>query len=85
MTDVTVVQWINSHGFICLFIYYLMSAATGSMPAPTATSSSLYVFFFKFLNTFGASIFRAFSTRIEGSPNWKPALDKANAAPPAKP
>lgn len=60
---------------IWLVSYYAASAFVSSLPAPTATSSTFYQFFFKFVNTLGANLARAYSTRVEGSPNFKAAVD----------
>lgn len=56
--------------------YYVLSAFTGSLPAPTAKSGMFYQFFFKFCNTLGANIARAYSTTLEHSPNFESAVDK---------
>jgi hypothetical protein len=66
---------------------YVWSAFIGALPAPTVTSSSMYQFFFKFLNLLAANIARATSTRTENSPNWSDAVQKATggANAPLKP
>jgi hypothetical protein len=61
---------------IWLVGYYTLSAFVSSLPAPTAKSSQVYLFFFKFCNTLGANLIRAYSTQIEKSPNWQAAVEK---------
>jgi hypothetical protein len=90
-------QWqpdiIHRHPYALLIAYYIFSNATSSLPAPTAKSSVFYQWFFKFANGVGANLSRAFSTAVEGSPNWQSAVDKHmgngatdnQAAQPAKP
>jgi hypothetical protein len=60
-----------------LVAYYIASAFIGALPAPQATSGMFYNWFYKFLNTLGGNLSRAFATRVEGSPNWAPAVQKA--------
>lgn len=92
MGDITIIQWIDNHGLFCLFIYWLTSAAVGALNAPTKDSGAFYTFFFKFINVFASNVFRAYKTRIEGSPNWNDAVTKAingsnktDAPPPKNP
>ncbi len=58
-----------------LVAYYTVSAFIGSLPAPTANSTQLYLFFYKFANTLGGNLTRAFATRVEGSPNFQDAVN----------
>jgi hypothetical protein len=59
------------------FILYMTgSAAIGSMPAPTATSSQFYLWAFRFLNTMASNLTRAFNTKVERSPNFADAVQK---------
>jgi len=60
-----------------LVSYYVLSAAIGSLPAPQADSHMFYVWFFKFSNTLGGNLTRAFGSKIEASPNFLPAAQKA--------
>jgi hypothetical protein len=62
--------------------YWFISCFIGALPAPTATSGQFYKFFFKFANTFGGNLLRAFSTALEGSPNWKDAVTKLTGGTP---
>jgi hypothetical protein len=66
---------IHAHPFALVFSWWVFSAATGSLPAPTAQSSPFYQWSFKFLNTIAANIARAYNTSIENSPNFLPAVD----------
>lgn len=56
--------------------YYIVSAFVGSLPAPRANSTQLYLFFYKFANTLGGNLTRAFATRVEGSPNFQDAVNQ---------
>lgn len=76
-------QWILAHPTIStLAAYYVLSAFIGALPAPTVTSTKFYQFFYKFTNTLGGNLTRAFATRLEGSPNFQDALNlqKTNGA-----
>lgn len=65
---------------------YVWSAFISALPAPTAQSSVMYQFWFKFLNYLAANISRAQSTAVEKSPNWVPAVQQATGqTPPAPP
>lgn len=55
--------------------YWVVSAAISALPAPTAQSKPFYQWFFKFANTIGANLARAYSTQIEKSPNFADAVD----------
>jgi hypothetical protein len=67
---------ISAHPTISVLVaYYILSAAIGAMPAPTATSSTFYQFLFKFANTIGGNLTRAFNTYVEASPNFQPAVN----------
>ena len=56
--------------------YYIVSAFVGALPAPRAQSTQIYLFAYKFANTLGGNLTRAFATKVEGSPNWQPAVQK---------
>jgi len=58
-----------------LIAYYIAISFTGSLPAPTATSTMLYQFIFKFVNTLAGNLSRAYSTKIESSPNFQAAVN----------
>lgn len=60
--------------------YYIISAAIGAMPAPQAGDSRWYLFFFKFLNTLGGNLTRAFNTAVETSPNFSAAVKLQNGS-----
>lgn len=60
------------------------SAFVSSLPAPTATSTAKYQFWFKFFNTLAANFARAKSTAVENSPNFQEAINKANAQSPVE-
>ena len=68
---------ITQHPTISAVIgYYVVSAAIGAMPAPQAGDSRWYLFLFKFLNTLGGNLTRAFNTAVESSPNFGGAVAK---------
>jgi hypothetical protein len=54
---------------------YLWSSFISALPAPQATSSTMYRFFFTFLNVLAANISRANSTKVESSPNFQAAVN----------
>lgn len=70
-----------SYTLYWLLGYYVTSAAISAMPSPTAASKPFYVWFFKFSNTLGANIARAYSTAVEKSPNFQAAVKLVGAAP----
>ena len=73
----------TNHPYIStLASYWFLSAFIGALPAPMATSSQLYVFFYKFTNSLGGNIVRALSTRVEASPNFQAAVNNVNAQSP---
>lgn len=72
----------NAHpATVALVSYYLASAFIGSLPAPTANASQFYLFLYKFLNTLGGNLSRAFASKVERSPNFQDALAKSGSAP----
>ena len=58
-----------------LVAYYIAISFTGSLPAPTASSSMLYQFIFKFVNTLAGNLARAYSSKVESSPNFQAAVN----------
>ena len=73
----------TNHPYIAtLASYWTLSAFIGALPAPTATSSQIYNFFYKFTNSLGGNIVRALSTRVEASPNFQAAVNNVNAQSP---
>lgn len=60
-----------------LGVYYILSAAIGALPAPQAQSGMFYNWIFKFANTLGGNLTRAFAAKVEASPNFIPAAQKA--------
>ena len=68
--------FVQSHQAISLLVaYYITSAFTASLPAPTKDSSPLYVFSFRFVNILAANVVRAYSSHVENSPNFKDAIE----------
>jgi hypothetical protein len=65
-------NWIVEHQTLAALIgYYIVSAAIGAMPAPGATDGRGYQFLFKFFNTLGGNLTRAFNSTVESSPNFQ--------------
>jgi hypothetical protein len=84
------IPFIEAHSTIIALVgYYIFSALIGGMPAPTATSSTIYQWLFASMNILASNIARARNTAVESSPNWRDAVAKAAAVPattpPAKP
>ena len=53
----------------------LFSRISAALPAPTATSTSRYIFWFKFANNLARNPERSNNTSIESSPNFIPAAE----------
>ena len=62
-----------------LIAYYVAISFVGSLPAPQATSSMFYQFTFKFINTLAGNLARAYSSKVESSPNFAAAVNIQNA------
>lgn len=58
--------------------YWTISCFIGALPAPQANSTQFYRFVFSFANALGANLMRAFSTKVESSPNFQQAVVKQN-------
>jgi len=66
-----------AHPYIAtLATYWALSAFIGALPSPTANSSPLYIFVFKFSNSLGGNLLRALSTKVESSPNFQDAVNQ---------
>lgn len=62
-----ILTWVSNYG---------VSAFVNSLPAPTAQSKPLYVFFFRFATALLAqNPTRAVSTKVEASPNFQDAVN----------
>lgn len=71
----TIIAFIQAHPTSATLVgYYVAISFVGSLPAPTATSSMFYQFLFKFVNTLAGNLARAYSTRVEKSPNFDDAV-----------
>jgi hypothetical protein len=66
-TGTAAVTWVTNVGF---------SRVVSALPAPTATSTSKYAFWFKFLNNLVGNASRANDTSVENSPNFQGALNR---------
>lgn len=73
-------SFIVAHDTISTLVaYYVAISFTGSLPAPTAKSTMFYQFCFKFVNTLAGNLARAYSSKVESSPNFIDAINNANA------
>jgi hypothetical protein len=73
-------DFIVSHSTISsLVAYYIAISFVGSLPAPQASSSMFYQFVFKFVNTLAGNLARAYSSKVESSPNFTAAVNIQNA------
>jgi hypothetical protein len=60
-----IITFIQQHPTVfSLIAFYVSSAFIGSLPAPEVNSSQFYRFMFQFLNTLGANLTRAFSSKL---------------------
>ena len=74
-----VIAFLQAHETVTTLVaWWFFSGAVGAMPAPTEKSSGFYQWSYKFLNTLGANIARAWGTKVEASPNFLPAVAKLN-------
>ena len=74
-----VLAFFQMHPGFTIFCYWLIAAACSSLRAPTAQSSQGYVTLFAVCNLIGANIGRILPPRVEDSPNFQAALQKAIA------
>jgi len=49
---------------VTLAVYYVTSAAVGSLPMPDASSHKFYRWFFQFANTLAANVTRAYASKL---------------------
>jgi hypothetical protein len=76
----TIVTFVTAHQvLVTLVVGYVWSSFISALPSPQATSSAVYVFFFKFLNVLAANIARAQNSKVESSPNFMDAVNIQNA------
>ena len=59
--------------------YYVAISFVGSLPAPTISSGMFYKFLFSFVNTLAGNLARAYSAKVEASPNFVAAVNLQNA------
>jgi hypothetical protein len=72
----TIVTFVTNHQvLVTLIVGYVWSSFISALPSPQATSSSIYTFFFKFLNVLAANIARAQNSSVESSPNFQAAVN----------
>lgn len=57
----------------------VITALVQNLPAPTATSTEKYKYWFKVANTIIGNLARAKNTSIENSPNFWPAVERVFA------
>lgn len=61
------VNWVESHGFEALVIYYVFAAISGGMPTPADTAGVAYRWAFSSLSILNASLARLAATQFSGS------------------
>lgn len=67
-------NFINQHAITVLILYICFNAFVGSLKAPTANSSQVYVSFFAICNALAANFGRMFP-KVENSPNFEGAVN----------
>jgi hypothetical protein len=77
MGNVQIINWVDTHGILCLIIFIVTSTCIGYLPAPTKDSTKFYQWFFAVSNSLIGQLARAFKSKIENSPNWIDAVAKA--------
>jgi hypothetical protein len=61
----TIIAFLQAHQTSSVLVaFWIFSAFVGSLPAPTINSGQFYQFFFKFINTIGANVSRAYSSKL---------------------
>jgi hypothetical protein len=70
-----IVQWLFHTEAGHFFLYFVFSNAVSTMPAPTANSGFFQVWVFRFSNAIASNLSRAFSTKVESSPNFQAAVN----------
>jgi len=51
------IHWVNTHGLMCLIIYWFVSSAVSTLPTPSG-KNAFYQWFFNFLHVFGSNLMR---------------------------
>ena len=69
----------QTHMGFTIFCCWIIAAACSSLRAPTAQSSQGYVTLFAIANLIGANLSRILPPKVEDSPNFQAALQKAIA------
>ncbi len=63
-----ILDFLKAHPtMVTLALYYVMSAAVGSLPMPDANSHMFYRWFFQFSNTLAANVARAYAAKLPGA------------------
>ena len=57
---------------VTLALYYVVSAAVGSLPMPDSTSHKFYRWFFQFSNTLAANVTRALASKLPAQAQESP-------------
>jgi hypothetical protein len=77
----SIVAYIQAHPKTAtVVVFYVWSAFIGSLPAPGINSSAFYGFFFKFMNTLGANLSRAYSANLPVSRAQARGVSEAQAS-----
>jgi len=73
----SVLAFFQMHPAFTVACYWVLAAVCSSLRAPTAQSGQAYVTLFAVANLVGANIGRILPPRVEDSPNFQAALQKA--------
>jgi hypothetical protein len=77
----TIWAYIMAHQTVAALVaYYIVSAFIGSLPSPKVDSGQFYQFFFKFINTLGGNLARAFSGDLPVAKAQTQGVDAAKVA-----
>lgn len=75
----SVYAFFQQHMGTTIFCCWVIAAMCSSLRAPTAQSSQAYVTLFAVANLIGANLARILPPKVEDSPNFQAALQKAIA------
>ena len=65
----SLILFVKTHPtMVTLALYYILSAAVGSLPMPDSTSHKFYRWFFQFSNTLAANVTRAYASKLPSVP-----------------
>lgn len=71
-----IVAYISAHEWVHFASYIVFANGVSAMDSPTAVSSALYRWSFKFLNGVASNMARTKAVNVEDSPNFQAAVEK---------